>query len=765
MSKTLYFVGNYKVEGVENYATMTECVEYLETLAAVSIDIETSKHPIHGEFETDIYKGGLDPYLTRVLMLQMGDLERQYAIDMRDISEEDISKVVKLLHWRDDKLFIAHNAKFEGKHLRHHYGIRLKKVYDSMLAELCLYNGVSFSLSLAALAEKYLGIKKKSSELTLFDQKDKEVTLDDNLLELEGADDRFVTPFELELSAEIDKSIRMQFVKMTDEPFTFEQLVYGIEDVIYPILIKQNQDEGHMLLGEHFHNPVNIQLESIYTQVGADMEYNGLPFSVEKWQKMHDDNTIRYTERLTKLNQYIIDNVPEFTAMTLFGDGNEECLVDWKSPKQVVALFKYFDACPKEKSKQTKRMEYSVSSKALLPTLPNDIKDDYGKDKWREITSVNTLKLAYLLLRKTQMNITTYGQDFLKYVHPITGRVHPNYRLHLISARTATTSPNLLAIPGTHRSAFTTENTDSVLVVNDYSSQESRVIASKSEDPLLCSFFNNGHEVFGGDFHSYTSALVHKVRNPGSTLEIVPKEDPKTGERNEGFTDEMAKDRQNIKSVNFGLAYGITAISLHKQLGIRQDEAEDLVEGYFNTFPELHTFIEDSKKKAIRDGYVLFEPKFKAIYIQPGFEDMKKKEAECTSYFFCDEYKNLSLDQRQIYKDELYASKPYIKQWFSDVGTMKSRLGNRGCNLRIQGVSAKQSKVAQINMRKYSVEHPELNWQICLLLHDESVSEVPSRYGEQIAELQGTFMKDAAEYFCSNVKFETSGGVSKYWDH
>lgn len=765
MSNSLYFVGKYKVEGVDNYATIEECVEYCENLKEICIDIETSKHPEVGHLENEVYKGGLDPYLTRIIMLQMGDLKRQYAIDMRDFTKEDLQPVIDLLHWRDDKLLIGQNLKFEGKHLRHHYDIRLKHVYDTMLAEVCLYNGTTNSLTLADLAEKYLGVKKKKTTLTLFDAKDKEVTLEDDLLLDEEKDSSFITPFELELSEEIDKSIRLQFVKMKDEPFTYEQLIYGIEDVIYPILIKKEQDKGHFLLGYHFHNKNNIKLESEYTQVGADMEYNGLPFSVEKWKELHDKNKRIYVERLQALNQYVIDNVPKFKGLTLFGDGHEECMVDWKSPKQVVALFRHLNACPKERSKQTKKMEWSVSSKALLPTIPNDMKDAYGKDKWREITDTDSLKLGYLLLRKTQMNITTYGEEFLKYVHPITGRIHPNYRLHLISARTATTKPNLLAIPGTHREAFTTEGTDRSLVVNDYSSQESRNIAAKSGDPLLISFFNNGDPVFGDDFHSYTSALVHKVRNPESTLRIVPKEDPKTGEPHPDFTDEMKKMRQDTKSVNFGLVYGITAISLHKQLGISQAEAEDLVDGYFATFPDLHAFIEDSKEEALKQGYVMFEPKLKALFLQSGYEEIKKKERECQSYFFNEEYKNLSLEERQVYKDKLYAEKPYIKEWYSEIGIMKSRLGNRGCNLKIQGVSAKQSKVAQINMRKHSIEHPELDWQICLLLHDESVSEAPDEHGEKVAELQGKFMQEAASWFCPEVKFETAGGASKFWDH
>lgn len=769
MSKGLYFVGDYKVEGIENYATLQEAVDYCESIDEIGLDIETSKDPELGHMETKIYKGGLDPYLTRVIMIQVGDLERQYAIDARCFTRRSLDPLIKLLHWREDKLIVGQNLKFEGKHLRHNYGIRLLNVYDTMMAEISLYNGINRELSLAGMAKTYLGVEKKSDELTLFSEFKKKhtITMEDSLLEgadLDDEDWHYKSPFELELSAEIDKSIRMQFVKMKDEPFTHEQLVYGIEDIIYPFLIKAEQDRGHFLLGFHFHNPKNIKLESYYTQVGADMEYNGLPFSKEIWSQMHDDNEIRYKERLKALNQYVIDNIPKFTSMTLFGDGHEECMVDWNSPKQVIALFKHLDACPKERSKQTKKMEWSVSSKALLPTMPNNLKDDYGKDKWHDIVDTDTLKLGYLLFRKTRMNITTYGRDFLKYVHPITGRVHPNYRLHLISSRTATTSPNLLAIPGTHREAFTLEGTDHSLVVNDYSSQESRNIAAKSGDPKLLDFFNNGHPVFGGDFHSYTSALVHAVRNPESDLVIVPKEKP-DGSKHPDFTAEMAKMRQDTKAVNFGLVYGITAISLSKQLGIPMHEADALIAGYFETFPELHEFIEGSKSAASKNGYVLFEPKMKALFIQDGFEEMLEREKECKSYFFTQEYRDMNMAERQEYKDKLYAKKPYIKEWFSLNGIMRSRLENRGCNLKIQGVSAKQSKVAQLNMRRYSVENPDLRWELCLLLHDESVSQCPDEHGDEVAELQGKFMVEAANYFCPEVKFETDGGAAKHWEH
>src|SRR5680860_961038 len=171
MANNLVFVGKYKVEGVSQYGTIQSAVNYLKRFRELGLDIETSKLPSLGHKETAIYRGGLDPYLSRVIMLQIGNARRQYAIDMRDFTNEELKPLIDFLHWNKDVKFIGHNLKFEGKHLHHNYGVRLLEVYDTMLAELSLYNGVTEGLTLADLAEKYLGITKKVTQFSMFDSK------------------------------------------------------------------------------------------------------------------------------------------------------------------------------------------------------------------------------------------------------------------------------------------------------------------------------------------------------------------------------------------------------------------------------------------------------------------------------------------------------------------------------------------------------------------------------------------------------------------
>ena len=96
MNKNLYFIGKYEVEGVKNYSTIPECIAYLEKYKILGLDIETSRHPSLWTQETDIYKGGLDPYLSRVIMLQIGNLRRQYAIDVRDFTNEELKPLCSI---------------------------------------------------------------------------------------------------------------------------------------------------------------------------------------------------------------------------------------------------------------------------------------------------------------------------------------------------------------------------------------------------------------------------------------------------------------------------------------------------------------------------------------------------------------------------------------------------------------------------------------------------------------------------------------------
>ena len=143
----IWFIGpvNENYSDKVQYSTIQECYAYLSNQMEIGEDIETSyKFPKNTYKNENVYEPGLDPYLSRVVMLQLGTKEHIYVIDTRTV---DITPLLPL--WENkDRLWIGHNLKFEAKHLLHNYNILHHKIYDTMLVEQIQTNGLQLGYSL-----------------------------------------------------------------------------------------------------------------------------------------------------------------------------------------------------------------------------------------------------------------------------------------------------------------------------------------------------------------------------------------------------------------------------------------------------------------------------------------------------------------------------------------------------------------------------------------------------------------------------------------
>ena len=451
---TTYFIGKYKVKGIENYSTLEECYEYLKDKKFIGIDIETSaKTPqIYAQFKKNKqFRPGLDPYLTKIVMLQLGNYEKIFVIDVRDYSKEELQPIINFLDYNKDITLIGQNLKFEQKHLKHNYGINFYNVVDIMIQEMCLYNGLYRSFSLAGMSKEYLGVKSVS-DFSLFDLESK-ATLDDEFL---SSNEHLLTPFEIADEEQIDKGTRMEFVTIYDKPFTAKQILYGSDDILYPLLIAERQRLGRQLPSGEVYKPLTLfKLENQMVLVNADMELNGMPFKESVWRDIEREKHKEYTERLKELNSYVEHFYPKFVEEPNLFDFHRRCKVEWSSSKQVIELFRFLGVCPKEFSKQTKKEEWTVGAVSLLKLIPNELKDAYNNQQWvgfdkddsgSYIEDHNKLILAYLLMKRSEQAVTTFGLEWLKYVHPVTGRIHSSFRQILNSGRMASNNPNCLSL-------------------------------------------------------------------------------------------------------------------------------------------------------------------------------------------------------------------------------------------------------------------------------------------------------------------------------
>ncbi|WP_194438636.1 DNA polymerase I [Vibrio fluminensis] len=178
---------------------------------------------------------------------------------------------------------------------------------------------------------------------------------------------------------------------------------------------------------------------------------------------------------------------------------------------------------------------------------------------------------------------STYTDKLPKMINPETGRVHTSYHQAVTATgRLSSTDPNLQNIPIRNeegrriRQAFVAPHGYKIMAV-DYSQIELRIMAHLSGDQALLDAFREGK-----DIHAATAAEIM-----GTTIENVTSE-----------------QRRRAKAVNFGLIYGMSAFGLAKQLGIPRGEAQEYMNKYFERYPGVMQYMEDTRSSAAEKGYV-----------------------------------------------------------------------------------------------------------------------------------------------------------------
>lgn len=722
----IHFVSNYQVDEIENYATIEDVYNYCKDKSVLGIDTETQfKYPKNTFRNENIYQPGLDPYLSNVIMLQLGDLDNIFVIDTRCI---DIS-ILKPLLESQDILWVGHNLRFESKHLKHNYGVIFRNIYDTMIVEMNLTNGLQPGYSLAKLSERYLGVKNVE---------------DKNLFTKDIEEDE-------EEIVYIDKSTRLGFLHIGDKPFTKRQILYGSDDIEYPLRIRDIQSKG-----KDGYNPWRLhRMENEFVLVLADIELRGLHFNQEQWLKVADEKKVIFDRRIKVLNDYVVKNYPNFTkGPDLFNQDVKEfiCDIQWSSSDQVVEFFRELGFCPKEKSKQTKKLEYSVGAKALNKLLSKPYKDYLMKEQDREILTTEDLILQYLLYKKSEQAITTFGVDFLKYIHPITGRIHTTYRQILNTGRISSNRPNVQNIPQgkEYRTAFNAPE-GYTLVDCDYSSQESRDLAEISGDPAMINFFNVGDSTFGSDYHSFTATKMFRIIRNDPNLIVQKKTHP--------------EERDAAKSIGFKIAYGGSAYTLKDDFGVEEEIAEQFIEGYFNAFPSLREDFIKAKEKAVKLGFIEIDPITKRRWYFSEFGKMLNLTKKAWS-FYPENYSKLSQGEKEDVKLQLKQDHPELKDIWSEYFSLKGKLERDALNFRVQGLAASQLKMSGIIIRRYIIEHGlENKFYPVSLIHDECLAETQLEYADECKKVVEESMVKGGQKFCKQVKMAAEASIVSWWYH
>jgi len=179
--------------------------------------------------------------------------------------------------------------------------------------------------------------------------------------------------------------------------------------------------------------------------------------------------------------------------------------------------------------------------------------------------------------RTVQKALTSYGENIIEMINPVTGRLHADFRqIGAPTGRFSCTNPNIQQVPHAieYRRCFSGHPEHRKLVIADYSQIELRILAEFSADRAFIDAFNSG-----ADLHRTTAAQVFNVA-----------------------VDEVTRSQRDFaKRLNFGVVYGIGAQRFSLMTGLTTREAEDVLRRYFASYRRLDDYLRDAADRAVRE--------------------------------------------------------------------------------------------------------------------------------------------------------------------
>ena len=311
--------------------------------------------------------------------------------------------------------------------------------------------------------------------------------------------------------------------------------------------------------------------------------------------------------------------------------------------------------------KKTKTKQYATGEEVLI----------LMRDKHPIVPKV----LEYRSLRKL---LSTYVEALPKLVKSGTGKIHTSFNQALVTTgRLSSTNPNLQNIPIREergreiRKAFIPGEKGHMFLSADYSQIELRLMAHLSGDAQMIDAFVNDE-----DIHTATAAKIFKVDKASVSREM----------------------RSKAKTANFGIIYGISAFGLSQRMFISRSEAKQLIDGYFETYPGVKSFMDVCIRMARENWYV----------------------------------------------ETMFGRRRHLPDILSRNSVVRGNAERNAINSPIQGSAADVIKIAMVNIQQ-TMEKEQLKSAMILQVHDELNFDVIPDELDRVKKIVKENMENAAE--------------------
>lgn len=717
-----------------NYYYVTTMDSLNESVAELLPIVSVKENRVAIDIETT----DLDPLVGSIITIQLGTPQNiQYIFDIRRLS--DLSPLKELL--LEAKCWmVGHNLKFDYKYIKHHLGVSLTHMHDTMLSEQIIrggdYSGGGYSLD--QVLQKRLG---KEMTITTGDFKSDQS----------------------EKTTSAKKEMQRSFMEIKDGELSAAQLAYAAQDVSAETILELASWQVKQL---KILKPNTLHDSTTYRSI-RDQELR------EKYIQMFPAELSLWPTALLEFQFLEVVSDIELSGIGFCSETHKEVLFNVKKDyeeyrKEFLKIMSR--SCPQVTLLGSAAINPD-STQQVLEGLKNAglELDETGADvlqsKLLELTEGSLqYKIVKSLMgyRKTSKLLQAFGEKISSFMHPVTGRIHYTIQQVLDTGRISNAKPNLQQIPREvewkatgdkeldekikkerkgFRECFIAKNGYKFLVY-DYSQQELRIAASISMDSMMLQAYKNGK-----DLHSFSVSLMDRV-----PYEEVVK-------RLEAGDKDTKKRRTVAKTMSFGSLYGSSAFNLSKTLHIPMDEAEENLRMFWAAYPDLSDAMERYGKMANKLMYsntILGRRRYYTNLVDrinwtrcennPDVIDKKVRDLEMLWL----------VKDGPITDDNIEYAKSKI------INKYKSQISRWAGNHHIQGAAADTTKCAAITMTR-EFKKKGLDASIVGLVHDEIIVEVKDEVSEECKEIVIRRMKEALSAFCPNVPAEVEGKVGSCW--
>lgn len=663
-------------------------------------------------------------YEREVYVVQIGDKDAhgdQWIFDIPRMDAKDVLLLKSVLSTKK-KTWIIHNAAFEYTVLKMVFGVELYKVFDTFLMSKVLFNGKETMPGFHGLA---------------------------------GALDR---EFNLQLS-------KTEQTSFTGEPLSLDQITYAATDVL---LMGQLYDRFNSM--SNLNNAdVVIDLENKAVRAFGDIQTNGLRIDWDEWlgNAKVFTNELKLVQKELNLMLFEPDMYYNCLKRGLIQD-KDEYFFRWNSIAfkklimEIVGLEDFKPTLPnlKDKRNELEALEDSTPEEDLqlqvinhmynktfnhlelllmksfdeklqehdIKVLKDTIIFEWSQQAKRlealqiihpQLTSTSDQSLSRLsspLVRKYKewakksKLVTSFGESFKKYVDG-DNKIRTSIQQVLATGRISSRDPNLQQLPhvSRFRNPFKSDSDDYSLTIADYSSQEVLIAATLANESAWIDAVKNDY-----DLHSYNASLIF-----GDEWTDAAEEDCVWVEDYSQCECSKHKELRTFsKTITFGLIYGMGVMKLSETLDISKTKANELMQKFFDTFPNVEAFMNATKQSGIDNLYIeTAAPYYRKRYFEPPRD-----------------------------------------------GKEEAGIRRKSGNTIIQGTAADMVKLALVKIKDELDTNPKWDVQIKMQIHDEIICQARNDQVNAWSKMQTKLMEDAAQTILGHNLLKSTVIISKQWE-